>query len=66
MLKDLWMRYLLASEIVFPEGFDFGRCWIFGGVVAMILSWTANKSVMMMIFHALTSWLYVLYYVLVN
>ncbi len=34
----------------------------FGSALAMVISWTANKSLLWVIVHGLLSWLYVIYY----
>jgi hypothetical protein len=34
----------------------------FGSALAMVISWTANKSLLWVIVHGLLSWLYVAYY----
>ncbi|MCM3720584.1 MULTISPECIES: hypothetical protein [Solibacillus] len=36
----------------------------FGMVLAIIISWSVNKSVVWAIIHGLFGWLYVIYYVL--
>lgn len=36
----------------------------FGTVLAIILSWSANKSILLAIIHGLLSWIYVIYFVL--
>ncbi|MEK4386767.1 hypothetical protein MKZ25_13255 [Solibacillus sp. FSL W7-1464] len=36
----------------------------FGMVLAIIISWSVNKSVLWAIIHGLFGWLYVIYYVL--
>ena len=36
----------------------------FGSALAMVISWTANKSLVWAIVHGLLSWLYVIYYAL--
>ncbi len=36
----------------------------FGSALAMVISWTANKSLLWAIVHGLLSWLYVIYYAL--
>lgn len=36
----------------------------FGSALAMVISWTANKSLLWVIVHGLLSWLYVIYYAL--
>jgi len=35
-----------------------------GAVLAMILSWTANKSILWALFHGILGWFYVFYYVI--
>lgn len=37
----------------------------FGTALAMVISFTMNKSVLWAIFHGLLSWIYVIYYVIV-
>ncbi len=34
-----------------------------GSVIAIVASWTRNKSVLWAIFHAICSWFYVVYYI---
>ena len=34
----------------------------FGSALAMVISWTANKSLLWAIVHGLLSWVYVIYY----
>lgn len=34
----------------------------FGSALAMVISWSANKSILWAIFHGLLSWFYVIYY----
>lgn len=34
----------------------------FGSALAMVISWSANKSLLWVIVHGLLSWLYVVYY----
>jgi hypothetical protein len=36
----------------------------FGSALAMVISWTANKSLAWAIVHGLLSWVYVVYYAL--
>jgi hypothetical protein len=36
----------------------------FGSALAMVISWTAHKSLLWVIVHGLLSWLYVIYYAL--
>ena len=38
----------------------------FGCVLAIVLSWTANKSIGRAIIHGILSWFYVIYYLLTN
>jgi hypothetical protein len=35
-----------------------------GSIIAIVASWTRNKSVLWAIFHAFCGWLYVIYYVI--
>ena len=35
-----------------------------GAVIAGVLSWSANHSIVWLIFHVCCGWLYVIYYVL--
>jgi hypothetical protein len=37
-----------------------------GSVLAIVLSWSANKSILWAIIHGFLSWFYVIYYVLVK
>lgn len=44
---------------------EIGRQGIsFGSALAMVLSWSMNKSVLWAIVHGILSWLYVAYYVI--
>ena len=36
----------------------------FGSALAIVISWTANKSLLWAIVHGVLSWLYVVYYAL--
>ena len=36
----------------------------FGSALAMVISWTANQSLLWAVVHGLLSWLYVVYYAL--
>lgn len=38
----------------------------FGCALAIVLSWTANKSIGWAIIHGILSWFYVIYYLLTN
>lgn len=37
----------------------------FGSALAIVISWTANKSLLWAIVHGILSWFYVIYYALV-
>ena len=37
----------------------------FGSVLAVVISWTANKSLLWAVIHGVLSWVYVVYYALV-
>lgn len=36
----------------------------FGSVLALVMSWTMNKSIIWAIIHGLLGWIYVIYYVI--
>ncbi len=36
----------------------------FGSVLAIVMSWTLNKSVLWAIFHGILGWIYVIYYII--
>ena len=36
----------------------------FGAVLAMVMSWTANKAILWAIIHGLLGWIYVVYYLI--
>lgn len=36
----------------------------FGSVLAIVMSWTLNKSIIWAIVHGILGWIYVLYYVI--
>ncbi len=38
----------------------------FGAVLAIVMSWTVNKSIIWAIIHGLFGWIYVIYYILVK
>jgi hypothetical protein len=38
----------------------------FGSALAIVISWSLNKSVLWAIIHGIFSWLYVIYYILVR
>lgn len=38
----------------------------FGTALAMVISWSMNKSILWAIFHGILSWIYVLYYAIVS
>jgi hypothetical protein len=38
----------------------------FGSALAMVISYSANQSILWAILHGILSWLYVIYYVLVR
>jgi len=39
-----------------------GRVWTVGLAMACTISWSANKSILWMMFHGCISWAYVIYY----
>jgi hypothetical protein len=36
----------------------------FGSIIAIVISWSRNKSVLYAILHGVLSWLYVIYYII--
>lgn len=38
----------------------------FGAALAMVISWSLNKSILWAIFHGILSWSYVIYYAIVR
>ena len=36
----------------------------FGSIIAIVISWSRNKSVLYLIIHGILSWLYVIYYII--
>jgi len=38
----------------------------FGSALAIVISWSLNKSVLWAIIHGILSWIYVIYYVIVK
>ena len=38
----------------------------FGSALAIVISWSLNKSVLWAIIHGIFSWLYVIYYILIH
>jgi hypothetical protein len=36
----------------------------FGAALAIVMSWTANKAIVLAIFHGLLGWIYVIYYIM--
>jgi hypothetical protein len=36
----------------------------FGSVLAIVMSWTLNKSIVWAILHGLMGWIYVIYYII--
>ena len=53
------MREILHTREVVRSGIGFGT------VLAIVLSWSVNKSVLWAIIHGIFSWVYVIYYVVV-
>jgi hypothetical protein len=51
---------LMASNMKSGEAIKAGVS--FGSALAMVISWSANKSLLWVIVHGLLSWLYVIYY----
>jgi hypothetical protein len=38
----------------------------FGAVMAIVMSWTANKAIIWAIFHGVLGWIYVIYYMIAH
>jgi len=38
----------------------------FGAVLAIVMSWTANKAILWAIFHGILGWVYVVWYLIVH
>jgi hypothetical protein len=36
--------------------------WLLGSIIAVVLSWSRNASILWCIFHGILSWLYVVYF----
>jgi hypothetical protein len=51
------------KDVVFMSEKTSGGIGI-GAVIAGVLSWSANHSIVWLIFHVCCGWLYVIYYVL--
>jgi hypothetical protein len=43
-----------------------GGAATFGGTIAIVISWSINKSILWCILHGIFGWFYVLYYALGN
>lgn len=52
------MQKLVYRQEIIRNGISFGS------VLAIVMSWTANKSVLWAIAHGVIGWIYVIYYVL--
>ena len=53
-------RYISSTGEVVKTGISFGSA------LAIVLSYTANKSILWAIFHGILSWFYVIYFALVK
>jgi hypothetical protein len=38
----------------------------FGTVLAIVISWSVNKSIIWAIIHGILSWIYVIYYIIIR
>ncbi|WP_199738140.1 hypothetical protein [Falsibacillus albus] len=54
--KDIKVKRYKRTSTVVKNGISFGSC------LAMVISYTAYKSIGWAIIHGIFSWLYVLYY----
>lgn len=50
-------RHIYKKEVV-KKGVSFGAC------LAMVISWSINRSVLWAIIHGLFGWFYVIYYLI--
>jgi hypothetical protein len=57
-------RFLIDEEDILASKTGTGIG--IGSVLAIVLSWSANKSILWAIIHGFLSWFYVIYYVLVK
>jgi hypothetical protein len=48
------------------EGYGRVAVWLIGSVLATVISWSRNASILWAILHCILGWLYVLYYALVS
>ena len=54
---------LFAASITIQDSMYKGGIGI-GSIIAIVASWSRNKSVLWAIFHAILGWFYVIYYVI--
>ena len=57
-------KVMNESEIVVKLNVD--HFMVAGAPLAMIISWSVNKSILWAILHGIFSWFYVIYYALVR
>jgi hypothetical protein len=58
---------ILSSVPLFAQGSSTGNVFVQGGVglgtvIAVVISWSRNTSVLWAIIHGILGWLYVIYY----
>ncbi len=57
----------MSKQIVYVRKETATKAGIgFGCALAIVLSWTANKSIIWAIIHGILSWLYVIYFLFTN
>lgn len=52
----------LFAVIITLFGYAIEKLYPLGAVIAVVISWSENKSVMDAVLHGVLSWLYVIYY----
>lgn len=57
--SDLTNNHFIGNEII-------EKSIGFGNVLAIVISWSKNKSILLAIFHGILGWLYVVYYSILN
>ncbi len=69
ILALTFVLLFISFNLFASGGYDGNRVYInsgigVGSIIAIVASWSRNKSVLWAIFHAFCGWLYVIYYVL--
>ncbi|GBL36170.1 hypothetical protein EMGBS15_17650 [Filimonas sp.] len=69
MLVMTFILLFISFNLFANGGYDGNRVYVnsgigVGSIIAIVASWSRNKSVLWAIFHAFCGWLYVIYYVI--